>query len=121
MDHHRARADRAVPPLRPERERALETTGEIGDVAAGRLAGRTRFVNTVSRGAWRLAGNRSRPPAWLVDLFAIHLSAFSTRELVSDFGRSAEEVAAMSARVLISAVRSATSECGRVTQVRSAP
>jgi len=96
-------------------------TGEIGDVAASRLAGRTRFVNAVSRGAWRLAGNRSRPPAWLVDLFAIHLSAFSTRELVSDFGRSAEEVAAMSARVLVSAVRMATSECGRVTQVRSAP
>ncbi len=96
-------------------------TGEIGDVAAERLAGRTRFVATVSRGAWRLAGNRSRPPAWLVDLFAIHLSAFTTRELVSDFGRSVEEVAAMSARVLISAVRSATSECGRVTPVRSAP
>ena len=96
-------------------------TGELGDVAAARLAGRTRFVNTVSRGAWRLAGGRTRPPAWLVDLFAIHLSSFTTRELVSDFGRSAEDVASMSARVLISAVRSATSECARATQVRSVP
>jgi len=82
-------------------------TGELGAVAAERLAGRTRFINTVSRGAWRLAGNRSRPPAWLVDLFAIHLSSFTTRELVSDFGRSVEEVASMSSRVLISALRSA--------------
>jgi AcrR family transcriptional regulator len=85
-------------------------TGEVGDVAAERLAARTRFVNVVSRGAWRLAGNRSRPPAWLVDLFAIHLSAFTTRELVSDFGRSVEEVASMSSRLLISAVRSASSD-----------
>lgn len=29
----RTRADRALPPLRPEREVAPETTGEIGDVA----------------------------------------------------------------------------------------
>ena len=28
----RTRADRALPPLRPEREVAPETTGEIGDV-----------------------------------------------------------------------------------------
>jgi AcrR family transcriptional regulator len=83
-------------------------TGELGAVAAERLAGRTRFINTVSRGAWRLAGNRSRPPSWLVDLFAIHLSSFTTRELVSDFGRSVEEVASMSSRVLISALRSAS-------------
>ena len=85
-------------------------TGELGDVAAERLAGRTRFINVVASGAWRLAGNRSRPPAWLVDLFAIHLSAFTTRELVSDFGRSVEEVASMSSRLLISAVRSASSD-----------
>ena len=85
-------------------------TGEVGDVAAERRAARTRFVNVVARGAWRLAGNRSRPPAWLVDLFAIHLSAFTTRELVSDFGRSVEEVASMSSRLLISAVRSASSD-----------
>jgi hypothetical protein len=47
----------------------------------------------------------------LVDLFAIHLSSFTTRELVSDFGRSVEEVASMSARVLISALRSASPDC----------
>ena len=39
-------------------------TGEIGDVAAERLAGRTRFVNTVSRGV--AAGRESLPPAGLV-------------------------------------------------------
>lgn len=86
-------------------------TGELGDVAAERLAGRNRFVNVVTRGAWRLAGNRSRPPVWLVDLFAIHLSTFTTRELLQDFGRSIEDVASMSARVLIAAVRSASPNC----------
>ncbi len=89
-------------------------TGELGDVAVERLAGRNRFVNIVARGAWKLAGNRSRPPRWLVDLFAIHLSAFTTRELVSDFGRSVDDVAAMSARVLVAAVRSASPACAEV-------
>jgi AcrR family transcriptional regulator len=86
-------------------------TGELGDVAAERLAGRNRFVNVVTRGAWRLAGNRSRPPAWLVDLFAIHLSTFTTRELVHDFGRTVDDIASMSTRVLIAAVRSASPHC----------
>ena len=67
-----------------------------------------RFVDTVSKGAWRLAGNRSRPPAWLVDLFAIHLSPFTTHELVTDFGRSVDEVAWRSGHVLVSAVRFAS-------------
>jgi AcrR family transcriptional regulator len=85
-------------------------SGELGDVAAERLAGRTRLVNGIARGAWRLAGNRSNPPGWLVDLFAIHVSAFTTRELVSDFGRSIEQVALMSSRILVRAVRWATAE-----------
>jgi AcrR family transcriptional regulator len=85
-------------------------TGELGDVARERLAARTRFVDALARHAWRLAGNRSRPPAWLVDLFAIHVSAFTTRELVSDFGRSSAQVAVMSSRVLIRAVRWASAE-----------
>ena len=85
-------------------------SGEIGEVAAVRLAARTRFVTIVCRGAWRLAGHRSRPPVWLLDLFAIHLSAFTTRELMAGFDRSVEEVASMSARVLVAALRSAGDE-----------
>ncbi|MGH9046619.1 MAG: TetR/AcrR family transcriptional regulator [Acidimicrobiales bacterium] len=95
-------------------------TGEVGAVAAQRLAGRNRFVNVVARGAWRLAGHRTRPPSWLVDLFAIHLSAFTTRELVSDFGRSVDDVASMSSRVLIAAVRSVSPNCS-APRLRSAP
>src|SRR5579872_500751 len=37
-------------------------TGELGDVARERLAARTRFVDALARHAWRLDGNRSRPP-----------------------------------------------------------
>jgi AcrR family transcriptional regulator len=85
-------------------------SGELGEVAAERLAGRKRLVTSLARGAWRLADNPSEPPSWLVDLFAIHVSAFTTRELVSDFGRSIEEVALMSSRILVSAVSWATAE-----------
>jgi AcrR family transcriptional regulator len=84
--------------------------GELRDVARERLAGRVRLVNAIARSAWRLAGNRSHPPTWLVDLFAIHVSAFTTRELISDFGRSVNEVARMSSRVLVGAVWLATQE-----------
>ena len=38
----------------------------------------------------------------LVDVFAIHLSAFATRALVADFGRSADDVADASAQALLS-------------------
>jgi AcrR family transcriptional regulator len=96
-------------------------SGELGAVASERLAARTRFVNALARHAWRLAGNRSRPPVWLVDLFAIHVSAFTTRELVSDFGRSIEQVAVMSSRILISAVRWATAEPAVGRRSGSAP
>ncbi len=84
--------------------------GELREVAKQRLSGRVRLVKSIAREAWRLAGNESDPPVWLVDLFAIHVSAFTTRELVSDFGRSVDEVARMSSRVLVGAIRSATKE-----------
>jgi len=82
-------------------------SGELAEVAAERHVGRKRLVSAVTKGAWDLAGGRGRYPRWLLDAFAVHLSAFATRSLVTDFGRSVDEVSAMSAQVLLMAVRAA--------------
>src|ERR1700691_4097329 len=73
-------------------------SGELAEVAAERLIGRKRLVSAVTRGAWDLAGGVGRYPRWLLDAFAVQLSAFATRCLVADFDRTADEVSAMSAR-----------------------
>jgi AcrR family transcriptional regulator len=85
-------------------------TGELAEVAAERLIGRKRLVSAVTRGSWDLAGGVGRYPGWLLDAFAVHLSAFATRSLVADFGRTADEVSAMSAQVLLMAVRAAAEQ-----------
>lgn len=81
--------------------------GELAELAAVRRAARTRFVNRVAAAAWGLAGQRGRPPQWLVDVFAIHLSSFATRALVADFDRRPQDVAEASARALTAALAAA--------------
>ena len=78
--------------------------GELAELAAIRRSARTKFVNAVTAAAWKLAGERGRPPRWLVDVFAIHLSSFATRALVADFDRRPEDVAEASARALAAAL-----------------
>jgi AcrR family transcriptional regulator len=79
--------------------------GELAEVAVLRQSARTRLVTAVSTTAWRLSGRRGRPPGWLIDVFAIHLSSFATRSLVADFGRDPDEVADASARALLAVLR----------------
>jgi AcrR family transcriptional regulator len=93
-----------VATLDPEQE------GDLGAAATERLKARTRFVTLSSATVWKLAGGKGRPPGWLVDAFAIHLSAFTTQALAGDFDRSPEEVAAVAAKVLSGAVRQALAE-----------
>ena len=81
--------------------------GELAEAAAQRRAGRTKLVAWAVSTAWRLAGQRGRPPKWLFDTFAIHLSAFATRSLVADFGQEPSEVAEASSRALLAAVDAA--------------
>jgi AcrR family transcriptional regulator len=81
--------------------------GEFAELAAVRRRARTKLVNSVTAAAWRLAGRDGRPPRWLVDAFAIHLSSFATRALVADFGRSPDDVAEASTRALIAAIAAA--------------
>jgi AcrR family transcriptional regulator len=81
--------------------------GELADVAELRQTARTRLVTAVATTAWRLSGRRGRPPGWLVDVFAIHLSSFATRSLVADFGRDPDDVAEASARALLAVLEAA--------------
>lgn len=87
--------------------------GALGEMSAQRRDARRAFVDDLTRTAWKLAGGRRRPPAWLADAFAVHLSAFTTQSLGGDFGRSPEEVAEIGARVLSAAVTAALEETAK--------
>jgi AcrR family transcriptional regulator len=82
--------------------------GELADVATKRRAARKKLVDAVATTAWRLAGHGRRPPRWLVDVFAIHLSSFATRALTADFQRGSDDVAEASARALLAALEVTT-------------
>ena len=84
--------------------------GELAAVAVERREARRRFVTGVSRTLWRARGGEGRPPAWLADAVAVHLSGFTTQSLAGDFGRTPEQVARVSARVLEAAVDAALAE-----------
>jgi AcrR family transcriptional regulator len=88
---------------------ALRTSlpGEVAEAAEERRAARARLVKLTTTAAWRLVATEPKPPAWLFDVFAVHLSAFAAQALTADLGRSADQVADISARALAAAVRSA--------------
>jgi AcrR family transcriptional regulator len=87
-----------------------DLTGELAVVAAGRRKRRKQFATWVASTMWSAGGGAGRPPTWLVDAFALHLSAFTTAALSVDFSRSAEDVASMSGRVLRAALAGALAE-----------
>ena len=91
--------------------RALE--GEIAVVAEERRAGRRALVRSFTDAVWRSAGGDGRPPAWLLDVCAVQLSAFTTRALSGDFGRSPDEIGRVCARAVSAAARAAVAERAR--------
>jgi len=84
--------------------------GELAAAASARREAARRFVSTFSSAAWRRAGGSGRPPRWLVDTFAVHLSGFGTQTLVGDLGRTPEEASAVSAKALRAALDAALAE-----------
>ena len=84
--------------------------GQLAEVAQLRRSAREELVRRFTLGAWRAAGGRGRPPAWLLDTVAILLSAFATESLVGDFGRTPEQVGHSTARALGHAVEGAVAE-----------
>jgi AcrR family transcriptional regulator len=84
-----------------------ELTGELAAAGAERREARRGFAARVTRTLWRSRGGRGEPPGWLVDTLAVHLSGFTTQSLAGDFGRSPDEVAQVSFRVVEAAVSAA--------------
>jgi AcrR family transcriptional regulator len=82
-------------------------SGELAWVAAERRESRRQFAAGVTARMWQARGGPGRPPAWLADAVAVHLSGFTTQSLTGDFGRTPEEVARLSARVLEAALAAA--------------
>lgn len=74
--------------------------GELATAAAERRASRKQLAVRVTARLWRAGGGAGAPPEWLVDAVAVHLSSFSTQSLAGDFGRTPDEVAAVSVRVI---------------------
>lgn len=88
--------------------RALE--GEIAAVAEERRAARRALVRSFTAAVWRSAGGTGTAPAWLLDVCAVQLSAFTTRALSGDFGRSPDEIGRVCARAVAAAARAAVAE-----------
>ena len=78
--------------------------------AAERREGRKRFAGRVAQSMWRSRGGTGRPPTWLADAVAVHLSGFTTQSLGGDFGRSSDDVARVSQRVLLAALDAALAD-----------
>jgi AcrR family transcriptional regulator len=98
-----------------------ELGGEIAEAAAKRREARVRLVKWAVSTAWDLTGAAGRPPEWLADAFAIHLSATAVPALVPDFRRTPAQVAETSAVALHAAVQSAVEAAAARRQAAAAP
>ncbi len=84
-----------------------ELSGELAEAAAERRRSRRRFVGKVTRTLWEAENGDGQPPEWLADTIAVHLSGFTTQALAGDFARTPDEVAEVSVKVVMAALRTA--------------
>jgi AcrR family transcriptional regulator len=84
-----------------------DLSGELAAAAAERRTGHKQLATRVTARIWRARGGPGEPPEWLVDAVSVHLSSFSTQSLAGDFGRTPDEVAAVSAQVVEAALAAA--------------
>jgi AcrR family transcriptional regulator len=61
---------------------------------------RLQWVLSTAAEAWRGAGGTGEPPQQVIDLFALFLSAFTTQALATEFGRTPQQTAALTAATL---------------------
>ena len=101
LNAHNGRAYWELSALEPE------LTGELAVAAAERRQARRRFAERVTDRMWTARGGTGRPPVWLVDAVAVHMSGFTTQSLAGDFDRTSDEVAAVSQRVLLASLDAA--------------
>src|ERR1700722_13494417 len=80
---------------------------ELTAVAAECRDSRNRFAATVTELLWQVRGRSGRPPQCLADAIAVQLSGLTPQSLAADLGRSPDEVAQVSARVIEAALAAA--------------
>lgn len=87
-----------------------DLTAELAAVDAVRREARRAFASRVTATLWRGRGGPGEPPGWLVDAVAVHLSGFATQSLAGDFGRTPDDVARVSFRVVRAALAAALAD-----------
>lgn len=77
----------------------------VAAVNSRRKANRKRWTSEVANRAWGHAGGSGDAPEVVVDAFAVFMSSFSTRSLVTDLRVSLERMTASTAASLTSIIR----------------
>ena len=90
--------------------RTADLSADLAMVAAECQESRNRFAARVTELMWRARGGPGQPPQWLVDAVSVQLSGFTTQSLAGDLGRTPEQVAHTSARVIEAALASALAD-----------
>jgi hypothetical protein len=84
--------------------------GELGRISADIFKRRGELGKECATEAWRAAGGHGAPPEWLVQTFAVSLSAFSTTAWKSIASVEHRDAATIVARGLLAIVTEALAE-----------
>lgn len=96
-----------------------ELSPQLQAINERRRADRQRATAEIARAAWQHAGGTGRCPAVIVDACALTISSFSTRSMVSDFGRDIAQVTRATAAVMTALVRSELGASAMVSSGRT--
>ena len=86
---------------------APQSSETLGEIQTIREQYRVRGVRHLVDTAWGAAGGRGAPPAPLFWAFGLNFSAFTTQALMIDFGLTPEQIGAVTADILKSALAGA--------------
>ena len=76
-------------------------------IANLRTEARTRSVRHLTSVAWHAAGGNGDAPETLYLAFALNLSSFTTRALITDFDRTPEQIGVLTSDILLPLIRGA--------------
>jgi len=86
---------------------APHASATLAEIRALREQYRVRGVQYLVDTAWVAAGGKGSPPTSLTWVFGLNFSAFTTQALMIDFGLTPEEIGAVTAEILKSALAAA--------------
>ena len=91
---------------------AADLSAELAAVADECKNLRNQYAANVTDLLWRARGGAGQPQQWLTDAVAVHLSGFTTQSLAGDLGRTPDQVARVSVKVIDAALSAALSAVG---------